>query len=441
MRYAIIFTLLFAVSACNYDEPNDPNFFTEGTYQAYINTAAFQTAMMSSDITRITAVWTEQMDVVERINIGGLRPPLGMAPENFNEIWDNLYNLGYSSALNGESLAVEAQNDLGTGVAKIMRAYYIAETALLFGDVPFNQVGDFLTFPNPEYDPQEEILYTAIRLLDEGVDLVQGSPITTLNSVFVGSGEWQSFAKALKARYRLALGEYEAALVAAQQAAINTIDQEVRILHEDEEGKQNLFYNFDQNLRRGVLFMDENFFAKRLGANPEEGRADHKTTDTTRFFHFMIDHTSGLPGYELNTNPGGYFAATADFVLIGVPEVQLIIAECAARLNQRALAIDALNVARNYWDDRLEVNDYIDYEDGDAAVANDQLLKTILEEKYLSIIGLVPFYDIARTDNLIGVTLEDERVPERFLYPQTELDRNTSVPGPFGVYEPTPINF
>jgi hypothetical protein len=75
------------------------------------------------------------------------------------------------------------------------------------------------------------------------------------------------------------------------------------------------------------------------------------------------------------------------------------------------------------------------------------LLKEILEERYVTFFGQVEgFNDVRRT-----FTETDVRVPvppntgasfpQRFLYPQTEIDRNSSTPNPIpGIFVPTPVN-
>ncbi len=71
------------------------------------------------------------------------------------------------------------------------------------------------------------------------------------------------------------------------------------------------------------------------------------------------------------------------------------------------------------------------------------LLAEILEEKYISLIGeLQPYHDIRRTNNLLNVPPKTgSAIPQRFLYPQVEVDTNPNTPSPIpGFFDPTPIN-
>jgi hypothetical protein len=66
------------------------------------------------------------------------------------------------------------------------------------------------------------------------------------------------------------------------------------------------------------------------------------------------------------------------------------------------------------------------------------LLKEILTEKYVSLFGqLEPFCDIRRTKNLIGVVPTfGTKLPERFLYPQDEINTNSNTPSGADLFAP-----
>ena len=75
------------------------------------------------------------------------------------------------------------------------------------------------------------------------------------------------------------------------------------------------------------------------------------------------------------------------------------------------------------------------------------LLREILEERYVSFFGQIEgFNDMRRTQNetLVRVPVlpnTGTQLPQRFLYPQSEIDRNTSTPSPIpGMFVRTPVN-
>lgn len=79
--------------------------------------------------------------------------------------------------------------------------------------------------------------------------------------------------------------------------------------------------------------------------------------------------------------------------------------------------------------------------------ADQALLREILEERYVSFFGQIEgFNDMRRTQNetLVRVPIlpnTGSQLPQRFLYPQSEIDRNTSTPSPIpGLSVRTPVN-
>ncbi len=83
-----------------------------------------------------------------------------------------------------------------------------------------------------------------------------------------------------------------------------------------------------------------------------------------------------------------------------------------------------------------------------ASLTPDQaLLKEILEERYVSFFGQIEgFNDMRRTQNetVVRVPIAPNtgtQLPQRFLYPQSEIDRNSSTPSPIpGMFVRTPVN-
>jgi hypothetical protein len=83
-----------------------------------------------------------------------------------------------------------------------------------------------------------------------------------------------------------------------------------------------------------------------------------------------------------------------------------------------------------------------------ASVTADQaLLREILEERYVSFFGQIEgFNDMRRTQGETEVRVPivpntGNQLPQRFLYPQSEIDRNTSTPNPIpSLFTRTPVN-
>ena len=146
--------------------------------------------------------------------------------------------------------------------------------------------------------------------------------------------------------------------------------------------------------------------------------------------YFLSDGTRTL----INTDEGGRFSQTSSFPLASYYENQLILTEAKFKTNDEDGARMHLNNVRS----ELR-NQYSSDENGfpDSNATGDTLLEQILEEKYITLVGeIVTFHDLRRTRNFIGVPNKTtgstgaSDFPQRFLYPQSEVDTNSNVPSP-----------
>lgn len=75
---------------------------------------------------------------------------------------------------------------------------------------------------------------------------------------------------------------------------------------------------------------------------------------------------------------------------------------------------------------------------------NTALLREIVEERYVTFIGqLEQFSDVRRTKNEIGlVPVTGSSLPQRFFYPQSEINTNANTPKliPADLFKPTEVN-
>ncbi|RME98814.1 MAG: RagB/SusD family nutrient uptake outer membrane protein [Bacteroidetes bacterium] len=444
-RFFVVALALLGLASCEsvVDGLNvDPNNFTEISTNLLISQGVLNLASIAeSEPARIAGMWTDQFSGSDRQYI--TQDNYGVADADFDNIWIDLYQRGYTQADIAEAQAVAENSPPREGVAQILKGYYAAEAALMFGDVPFTEVNDEKIL-DPVYDPQQDVLSGAIALLDAGKAKAGSFPVTASNissnlgQILNSSATWGQFADALKARYLLAQRDYPGALAAAQDAAFDDPSASVDIAHSAVNFSENLFFQFEAEQRTDYLTFDGSYLIRMLSDTTDVSRTDAKTDDSARRAFFMRVNGSGFDG--LNVSRDGFFAADRNFPVIGYPEVQLIIAECALRTGDTPAAIAALNNARNYWDGLTGTDNYQDYEASDFA-DDDALLEAILKEKFASVFGLPTMYDIIRTNNLIGTDLDGRNAPvQRFLYPAVEASSNSNFPGAKSLDDPTPIN-
>ena len=103
-------------------------------------------------------------------------------------------------------------------------------------------------------------------------------------------------------------------------------------------------------------------------------------------------------------------------------------AEAAAKSGNDATALTHLN---NFRSDLVAHYGATAADFPASTASGAALLNQILEEKYIALVGeLVTFHDLRRTRNLIGVpnkttgSVGASAFPQKFLYPQSELDTN-----------------
>ncbi|WP_116106456.1 SusD/RagB family nutrient-binding outer membrane lipoprotein [Lewinella sp. IMCC34191] len=443
---ATISAILFTGCENLVDDLNvNPNQFTEVPAQLVFNHVVLSTSTIAeAEPLRLAGMWADQFAGTDRQYTTQDNYDVGAA--DFNGIWGDLFQQGIAQAQIAQAQAEAEELAVVANYSRLLEGYYVAEAALMFGDVPYSQVND-LEFADPVYEPQEEVLAAGINLLMEattgpGAD----NPVTSANQVFTTGPEptgttWGQLGNALMARYYLAQGNYEQALTAAQAANFDNMTDGVYYIHTTTNFTENLIYQFEFEQRANYLSFgsegtNESTLYNILSTDTPMSRADDKTDDAARLALFSSGADQGI--YRINVTDEGYFAADADFPLVGYPEVQLIIAESAARTGDEESALSALNNARNYWDGLTGTDSYEDLDETD--LSGDELIEAILVEKYVSVFGLPTFYDIIRTDNLIGADMDSRDTPaERFLYPATEISSNSNYPGNKTLDDATPV--
>ncbi len=450
--FALSGSLLLGLVGCAefVAENNDPNNFTDNTLALALRQAALATASPSNQHTaRIATMFSDQFTGTDRqyISISNYQ----VDATDFETTWEDIYQRGLPNAQFAKRRAQEAMIEPLVGAATAFEAFYFGEAAMLFGDVPFNEANKIDEFPNPTYEPQAQVLQGTIALLDEAIAKA-GSRRMTADAPLVWSSTatYGQFANALKARYYLGLKDYANALAAAEASGMDTNAESVRIRTSSDNYGENLYWQFEVEQRSDYLSIGNSKLRRILSDTTPSSRKNMKTNDAARYRYFVGPTSGGI--IRLNTT-NGFAAIDQPMDLITSREVQLIIAESAARLGQKAKAISALNAARELWDGLLGGDNYQAYEESDfntggiagrpTGTADETLIYRILEEKFVSVIGVPTYYDVLRTKNLIGARVKgtSSNIPQRFLYPLSERSSNKFLRErtPPGLFEPLPI--
>jgi hypothetical protein len=453
--------------------PNQP---TDAPSDLVLNgTEVASILVYEGNLARIAGIFTNSFtgndrQYVEYENYNSTAP-------DYDDAWDNLYSGVIAQAKIGEAKATAVNNKLQMGIFQVIQAQAFGTAADLWGDVPFSEVGDAEKFPNPKFQPQAEVYAGVQTLLDNAITNLSANVGQTpgIKDIFYqgSAAKWIAAANTLKARFYLHTKNYAAAITAAQKGILNPSNNMMAPHGETYLSDFNVYYSFLTYDRPAYMTADGAAVPSLLDSANPKYRGNAKTNETARFNYLYQTglNTGGLDPNVLvafdwgnDVTEDGFFGATTPFPLVTYQENNLILAEASAKTNNLPGALSALNVHRAYMATGgyinsgyvtmgLKYDPYLLTDFAPAGIENpaasgqsvqQALLKEILEERYVTFTGqLEQFTDLRRTKNLIGVPpKKGAKIPQRFLYAQSEINTNTSTPKLVAgdLFKETPIN-
>ena len=439
-----IFAVLAIASCESYTEDlnDDPNAFVVASSDLIIGQVQLALMQhMGSNNARYAAVFSNQMSGGDRqyLTLNTYSPNRG----NYNDMWNDTYIAGINNAqliINDDSAS-----DLIRGIAEILQGTMFADMALLYGDVPFSEAVQPNEFPEPAYDAQATVVAGGISLIESGITKVGAATIAAgYGGARLEGGTWAEAAHTLAARYALASGNNALAIYHADRG-ISSRASDLVTQQGNAQYNRNLMYQFVIDQRQDYLVATDSHLANLL-----DGTVDRALTTPGNSLiyasYFLADGTPGDPSYRtlVNTNNGGRYAATASMPIATYYENELILAEAKLGSDDSG-ARGHLNNVRTVLAAQYGSN----ATGFPASSSTGAALKMeVLEEKYITLIGeLVAYHDLRRTGNFIGVPNKltgDQSAtgfPQRFLYPQNEVDTNSNVPSPLPTFFQTTTLF
>ena len=446
---------------------DDPNNLTESSFGSILTGAEVGNIIVQTgESARRSALFAGQYTGIDRQHLGFTQ--YNVTTSDFDALWYDIYVNSFRNAVIAED-AVTAENigPVSQGITQVLQAYLMGTATSLYGDVPYDEAAN-LENTNPVYEDQPDVYGKIQDRLDEAITNLQmgsGRPVGGSEIYYDGAPDkWTEAAYTLKARFYLQTKQYDLAYQAAQNG-ISSMENSMYAPHGTAADNSNLNYQFFAVEVRQADVVVSQFMASLMQpgpANPipENYRGNSKTDETARF-NYLFNTTS--VGLQPNTEDG-FAAQTAPAPLVTYQENLLIIAEAASRSQGFQTGLEALNNFRAFMDGggyminvdasniSYEAYAAADFASGgientDGVSQGDALLREILEERYVTLFGLIqPFNDLRRTlsETSVRVPVEPSsgsQLPQRFLYPQTEIDRNENVPDPIpNFFEPTDIN-
>ncbi len=448
--YIVLFaTLLFSSCEKFVDNLNDdPNNFSDAPPELMIVGPQLANMMIcEGELGRIAGIFSSQFTGYDRQYLSIQN--YSMVAADFDNIWGTLYADGIAQCRIIESKAAVLKNTELLGVAQVIEANLVGQATALWGDIPFTEACNAESFPQPKYDSQLSVYANLITLLDAAIGnlgTAPGHPYAG-QTVVENAMDWTQVAHTLKARFYLHQKKYAEAITEAS-LGISSADGSWLANHENEgtDGKWNLYYGFLDWHRGGYMTSTDAYLPKLLNDTLPESRGNAKTNEAGRqAFYFMNDYYSPIDPNMDN----GIFAYNAPFILVGYEENELILAEAYSRTGDDIQALAHLNNVRAYLNTLYSGNylPYIIADFGPAGIAGGSSISAglqmeILEEKYICLFGqLEAFTDLRRTKNQLGIPLNTgTTLPQRFLYPQTEINSNTNTPTGLTMFTPTTVN-
>lgn len=441
MTFKKLFTLLivslFLVNCEDYTEGinDDPNNFIVASPDLLIGQVQLSLMQhMGSNDARYSAVFTNQMSGGDRqyLTLNTYSATRGQ----YEDMWNDVYVEGIK---NGKIITTsDGASDLVIGISEIIQGVLFADMAALYGSVPFSEAGDPEN-ENPAFETQSAVVNGGIAMIQSGISKVGTASIAAgYGGNRLTGSTWAEAANTFAARYSLLAGNYSAAISFANNGVSSTAN-DLETQHGTSLDNRNLFYQFCVDERQDYLVATNSHLVNLLDGTV----ARSLPTPASNLVYSSYFFQQG-PEVALNVNEGGRFSQTSPMKLASYAENQLILAEAKFKTNDENGARAHLNNVRA--DLRAQYGSDAAGFPSSTATGN-TLLKQILEEKYITLIGeLVTFHDLRRTRNFIGVPNKPtgstgaSDFPQRFLIPQNEVDTNENVPAsPGGVFDPTEL--
>lgn len=415
---------------------------------------------------RIAMIWLNQGTGSDRQYIA-LNNWNNITSGDFNDAWNGVYVGVATQSRIAVKKALADNNKVLAGALQVLEAHSIGTAAGLWGDIPFSEINN-PKISNPKYEPQAEVYQAVQMLLNSAIANLKSGSGRIADSKDISYGgdatKWEKLANSLKARYYLRVKDYPNALTYANRG-ISSADDDFKAKYGLTAGRDmNPFFQFMIWNRDGYLDAEEAYGQDLLTPGSSKYRGNTKTDETARG---AFNYFANSPSFKWPTWWGGEdgkFSRDADMPLVTYGEMLLIIAECEGRTDlgkgvtaynkYRQLLGTGYSIGLNnsgYEGRALKYADYTDndfqnngIENKDGKTPLNAFLREVYEERYVYFIGhYESFIDFGRTNNIAEIELKSgfDGTPQRFLYPQSEINSNTNTPSPLPkVVEPTPVN-
>lgn len=385
------------------ENPNSP---TDAPVSVVLPVALVNAADLTGGFfSRSTSVLTQQTEGVAR-QWSSINNYSSFNPAYTNTGWNNMYENTLIEFVTVKNKAAELGYSHYEGVADIMIAYCLMMATDVWDDIPYSEALQGTDVLQPGLDTQSEIYTEVFALLNSGSTLLGGSDgglALGSDDVMYGgdTDKWIKAASALEARGRLHLGQYGAALTAAQNSFASASDN-LAYQYPGGDAGAGQWYRFNRDRTGDIEF------------HPTMEGIMEGLGDTWR--EPVFDNTF------ITTHP--YLTDDFNQELITYREIKFIEAECIQRTTGNPTSAFLAGIEAHF--DHLGVAGYATYVA--ANYAGTPSLNQIMTEKYIAMFLQPEAYNDWRRTNVPALTpTSGSAVPVRFPYGEDEITFNSNV--------------
>lgn len=271
--YALLAALVLTVTACNdfLDINDDPNNATPSDVATEPG-LVFLNATTSLSSTKMIEI-IEQNSHAQTWSSGGTS--VFIQPERYRIspfTTGNTWNTTYTDAAQNLQEVINASEDIDPAQvsfspqnviaqASILQAYSYFFATVQWGEVPFSEANQAGEFPNPNPEPQEDVLRGVIDQIDTAIDGIElGEGAIEDRDVFYGGNmdNWIRFGNTIKLRAYFLLDSGGADVSSEITSLLNNgplireNNQNALFPYSDAQGNENNFFQLSQDFSGGV---------------------------------------------------------------------------------------------------------------------------------------------------------------------------------------------
>ncbi len=440
-RYGdIIIILLVLLYSCDFDV-NDEEPDSELDLKHNLRTTQmFIVHWQATEFGMYQNIWMQQL--------AGVRPGSVMQKTDRYELepvyFDDMWSFYFRSCLLGIETLLDQAGRMNApaykGIANVLKAYSMLMVTDAWGDIPWQQAHYYFGASGlPAYDDQEMVMNALLSTLDSAiVQLNRGQqqsafiPDQNHDKIYGGDMDrWIRAAGVVRLRIMLRLANK----TNVYQALLEAINQESLFV----DNADDMLYPFDGSkpeTTNPFYYYDNQVQSSRVGAFIVELLQETGDPRLPRYIKKNVQNQyvgarAGQSDYLASYAGPSVASADAPVVMLSFAEQKFIEAEVYLRTNQQGLADKAFaNAVRA----SLEYHQATNHEwENEHAETDNVTLEQIITAKYTALF-LQPetWADFRRTGYPEFNPFTGEKIPRKFLYPQSELSGNQENVPPRG---------